>query len=107
MTQTANEFCYDSIEALFYICGEVSIDGTMVSSIDFYHHEPSDGLSITFDTNGPKGPNRYGYDVFIYNNGHWYNPCSSKLSGDFNGRGCYDYAKKDINPDDKTKGYLV
>lgn len=81
------------------------MDGSMVSAIDFYHHGQYDGLTITFDTNGPRGPNRYGYDVFIYNNGHWYNPCSSKLSGDFNGRGCYDYAKKDINPDDKNKGY--
>lgn len=23
----------------------------------------------------------------------------------FNGRGCYDYAKRDVNPDDKNKGY--
>ena len=82
-------------------------DGTMVSSIAFYYHEPSDGLSISFDTNGPyKGPNRYGYDIFLFNTGTWYKLCTVKTDGNFfNGRGCYDYALKDINPDDKTKKY--
>lgn len=84
-------------------------DGTMVSSIAFYYHEPSDGLSISFDTNGPyKGPNRYGYDIFLFNTGTWYKFCSQKsdgLGGLYNGRGCYDYALKDVNPDDNTKGY--
>lgn len=85
------------------------VDGTLITSIAFYYHEPSDGLSISFDTNGPyKGPNRYGYDIFLFNTGTWYKFCSQKsdgLSGLYNGRGCYDYALKDVNPDDNTKGY--
>ena len=84
-------------------------DGTLITSIAFYYHEPSDGLSISFDTNGPyKGPNRYGYDIFLFNTGTWYKFCSQKsdgLGGLYNGRGCYDYALKDVNPDDNTKGY--
>ena len=82
-------------------------DGTAVTSIAFFYHEPSDGLSITFDTNGPaKGPNRYGYDIFLYNTGTWTKLCTKKQDGkDANGRGCYDYALKDVNPDDNTKGY--
>ena len=84
-------------------------DGTLITSIAFYYHEPSDGLSISFDTNGPyKGPNRYGYDIFLFNTGTWYKFCSQKsdgLRGLYNGRGCYDYALKDVNPDDNTKGY--
>ena len=84
-------------------------DGSVVSSITFFYHEPGDGLSFTFDTNGPyKGPNRYGYDIFLFNTGTWYKFCSQKsdgLGGKYNGRGCYDYALKAINPDDKTKKY--
>ena len=87
--------------------GRILIDGTLISSIDFYHHGQYDGLSITFDTNGPyKGPNQYGRDLFLFNVGHWYKLCSEKAGGSiFNGRGCYDYAKRDVNPDDKNKGY--
>lgn len=87
--------------------GHILIDGSLISGIDFYHHGQYDGLSITFDTNGPyKGPNQYGRDVFLFNVGHWYKLCSEKAGGSiFNGRGCYDYAKRDVNPDDKNKGY--
>ena len=87
--------------------GHILIDGTLISSIDFYHHGQYDGLSITFDTNGPyKGPNQYGRDLFLFNVGHWYKLCSEKAGGsEYNGRGCYDYAKRDVNPDDKNKGY--
>lgn len=87
--------------------GRILIDGILISSIDFYHHGQYDGLSITFDTNGPyKGPNQYGRDLFLFNVGHWYKLCSEKAGGSiYNGRGCYDYAKRDVNPDDKNKGY--
>lgn len=87
--------------------GHFLIDGTLISSIDFYHHGQYDGLSITFDTNGPyKGPNQYGRDLFLFNVGHWYKLCSEKAGGSiYNGRGCYDYAKRDVNPDDTNKGY--
>lgn len=81
-------------------------DGSAISSVDFYSHEPSNGISISFDTNGPnRGPNRYGYDIFLYNTGTWGQYCSKNLSGKYNGRACYKYALKDVNPDDNTKGY--
>jgi len=87
--------------------GHILIDGSLISSITFFYHEPSDGFSITFDTNGPyKGPNQYGRDLFLFNVGHWYKLCSEKAGGSiYNGRGCYDYAKRDVNPDDRNKGY--
>ena len=81
-------------------------DGSAITSVDFYSHEPSNGISITFDTNGPyKGPNRYGYDIFLYNTGTWGQYCSKNSSGQYNGRACYKFAQKDVNPDDNTKGY--
>ena len=90
-----------------HAAGYLLSDGTLVSAISFFYHEPSDGLTLTFDTNGPfKGPNRYGYDIFVFNTGTWYKMCTKNSSGSiFNGRGCYDYALKDVNPDDRTKGY--
>ena len=77
-------------------------DGTTVSTIHFQTHGPGDGLKVYIDTNGPfKGPNRYGYDIFIYDSGSW-----SRVScNDQYFYGCYDYAKADQNPDDDTKGY--
>ena len=90
-----------------HAAGYLLPDGTLVSAISFFYHEPSDGLTLTFDTNGPfKGPNRYGYDIFVFNTGTWGKICTKNGSGSiFNGRGCYDYALKDVNPDDRTKGY--
>ena len=87
--------------------GHILIDGSLISSITFFYHEPSDGFSITFDTNGPyKGPNQYGRDLFLFNVGYWNKLCSENVGGSiFNGRGCYDYAKRDVNPDYKNKGY--
>ena len=85
-------------------------DGSVVSALTFFYHGGSDGVALTFDTNGPyKGPNRYGYDIFIRTSGSWYKPCSKLEAGleggNYNGRGCYEYAQKDVNPDDKTKTY--
>ena len=82
-------------------------DGSLISGMAFYYHEPSDGISITFDTNGPfRGPNRYGYDIFLYNTGTWNQLCTMKKDSQmYNGRACYKYALKDVNPDDSTKGY--
>ena len=45
-------------------------------------------------------------NLFLFNVGHWYKLCSEKAGGSiYNGRGCYDYAKRDVNPDDTNKGY--
>lgn len=84
------------------------IDGSLISDIIFYGNASTDAMTILFDTNGPyKGPNRLGYDIFLYQIGHWsWNGiCTEWTTNDFNGRGCYDWAKKDINPDHKQKGY--
>ena len=89
-------------------------DGTYITGLLFYYHGAGDCVTLTFDTNGPyKGPNRYGYDIFIYTTGHWGLLCSKNTSQpggfgvdtNFNGRGCYTYALKDVNPDDSSKGY--
>ena len=85
-------------------------DGSVISALAFFYHGASDGVSLTFDTNGPyRGPNRWGYDIFIITTGTWYKPCS-KLdpgleNGNYNGRGCYEYALKNVNPDDITREY--
>ena len=77
-------------------------DGTTVSTIRFQTHGLGDGLKIVFDTNGPfKGPNRYGYDIFIYDTGGWCRECCD----DQYFYGCFDYAKADQNPEDDTKSY--
>lgn len=82
-------------------------DGAVISSLTFFYHGKYDGVSLTFDTNGPKrAPNRQGYDIFVFTTGTWNKLCTKKQDGStYNGRGCYDYALKDINPDDNTKGY--
>ena len=84
-------------------------DGSMISGIGFCHHGRGDGLSITFDTNGVNnGPNRTGYDIFLYNTGSWNmgaGNCDFVNSGNYKYRSCYKYAKKDKNPADSTKGY--
>ena len=89
-------------------------DGTYITGLTFFYHGFADGVTLTFDTNGPyKGPNRYGYDIFIYTTGRWNLLCAKDkaqpdtygLDGRYNGRACYSYALKDTNPDDATKGY--
>ena len=82
-------------------------DGSVITGISYLVHGPYDGISIVFDTNGPnKGPNRFGFDIFLYNTGTWVdNLCTSNSSSVYNGRGCYKYALKNQNPDDDTKGY--
>ena len=80
--------------------------GASVTSLTYFYHGAGDGITFTFDTNGPyNGPNRYGYDLFIYTTGTWHKVCNRIDTTHYNGRGCYDWAKKDKNPDDPTKGY--
>ena len=86
-------------------------DGTVITPISFHKHNPHE-ISLSFDTNGlNKGPNRLGYDVFIFTTA-WNLLCAKEnsqtgygLDTEYNGRGCYNYAIKNINPDDRTKGY--
>lgn len=70
-------------------------------------------ISVTLDTNGPyKGPNRYGYDLFIFvigKNGK----ISSSGSCSFNstrdlvstGEGCFLYALRNVSPDSSYRSY--
>ena len=86
-------------------------DGTVITPISFHKHNPHE-ISLSFDTNGlNKGPNRLGYDIFIFTTA-WNLLCAKEnsqtgygLDTEYNGRGCYNYAIKNINPDDRTKGY--
>ena len=63
-----------------------------------------------FDTNGMKGPNRPGYDVFIWRSvaGPEYSYtilCNPTIKNSYNQQGCYYYAHRGINPIDKSKSY--
>ena len=83
-------------------------DGSMISSMVFQLHNSFDGIKVWFDTNGPfKGPNRVGYDLFVYNTGSWnYTACPLEVGvNQYYYYGCYGYAQKNIMPNDKTKKY--
>ncbi|MBP3491460.1 prepilin-type N-terminal cleavage/methylation domain-containing protein [bacterium] len=60
-------------------------------------------IAYTFDTNGLKGPNRHGYDIFSYRSIEHIKMCNSTLPGNYSSLGCYYFASKNINPvyDDK------
>ena len=78
-------------------------DGTTITGMAFQTHGTYDGIKIGFDTNGPnKGPNRFGYDLFIFDTGYW----NATLCDDgTNYYGCFKYAQQDQWPDDPTKKY--
>jgi len=71
-------------------------------------------MYICFDTNGLKGPNRLGYDVFLkvtttdkkltsYNNVP--ESCSFTSTDTENGFGCYYFARTNTAPDGSGRGY--
>lgn len=71
-------------------------------------------MYICFDTNGLKGPNRLGYDVFLkvttsdkkltsYNNVS--ESCSYTSKSTENGFGCYYFARANTAPDGSNRGY--
>lgn len=70
-------------------------DGIVISSLSFQTHNINDGIKIFVDTNGPfKGPNRFGYDAFVYDTGLWENwRCESTNTHYI--YGCYKKAKQD------------
>ena len=77
-------------------------DGTTITGMAFQTHGTYDGIKIGFDTNGPyKGPNRFGYDLFIFDTGYW----QATLCNDRYYYGCFKYAQQDQWPDDPTKKY--
>ncbi len=63
-------------------------------------------IRVKFDTNGLKGPNRFGYDIFIYESLLGYATlCSPVLQVNYSQWGCYFYAHKDTSPIDSSKSY--
>ena len=63
-------------------------------------------IRVKFDTNGLKGPNRFGYDIFIYESLLGYATlCSPVLQVNYSQWGCYYYAHKDTSPIDSSKSY--
>ena len=62
-------------------------------------------IRVKFDTNGLKGPNRFGYDIFIYESLFGATLCSPVLQNTYSQWGCYYYAHKDTSPIDSSKSY--
>lgn len=74
----------------------------------------SGGMTMMFDTNGPKkAPNRLGHDIFVYNsfnynipqNPGYYGLCNPTVTHSQNQNGCWDWAHRNINPKNNQKGY--
>ncbi len=74
----------------------------------------SSKMYIAFDTNGLKGPNRLGYDIFLkvtttdnkltsYDNEP--ETCSFTSIDSENGFGCYYFARSNTAPDGSNRGY--
>lgn len=65
-------------------------------------------IYFSFDTDGPfQGPNRYGYDYFVYNtvDDGFNSLCNPTYNHSERDKGCYKYAHKNISPIDNTKPY--
>lgn len=66
-------------------------------------------VSFVFDTNGPfKGPNRMGYDIFIYNSQTWTTQvriCNPTITHSAHEDGCYYYAHRGLNPSGNSNSY--
>ena len=63
-------------------------------------------IMFTFDTNGLKGPNRHGHDIFIYTSSKgYYSMCGSTRSINYTSLGCYNFAIKNTNPVYKDREY--
>lgn len=75
-------------------------DGSIISSID-YGTDRNEVL-ISVDINGLKGPNRRGYDIFLYGS-NW--ACDPLMVATDNLVGCYPFARKNVNPINKSAKY--
>ena len=64
-------------------------------------------ITFEFDTNGPyKGPNRMGYDIFVYYSYENYDKdCNPKIISSENYKGCYYWAHRNMSPKDNSKPY--
>ena len=86
----------------------ITKDGTMFSYFAVADIAGQRYLTLKFDTNGPfKGPNRVGYDIFIFNsfNIDFNSLCNPTLNHSENQKGCYNYAHRGISPVDSSKPY--
>ena len=119
---TANNFVYNyTNDFLQYASGTFILNNGMLfsHSISWKGTEKRDFISVHWDTNGPyKGPNRYGYDLFIFvigKNGRidiegTCENCKncefkSTLNRNTTGKGCFYYALQDISPYAYKKSY--
>ena len=64
-------------------------------------------ITFEFDTNGPyKGPNRMGYDIFVYYSYDGYTKlCNPNIINSENYTGCYYWAHRNMSPIDNSKPY--
>ncbi len=64
-------------------------------------------IRMFFDTNGPEhGPNRWGYDLFLYSSNFAYNNlCDPSSKNTYAGLDCYYFAHNNINPTGNNKPY--
>lgn len=83
-------------------------NGASISTLAADNDPYAAGASVLliFDTNSPfKGPNRHGYDIFIYRSDiNYYTniPCSAIRNHSLRNYGCYPYAHSNINPAGKS-----
>ena len=75
-------------------------DGSIISSIDYDIRSKETLISV--DINGLKGPNRRGYDIFLYGS-NW--ACDPLMVATDNLVGCYPFAQKNVNPINKSAKY--
>lgn len=75
-------------------------DGSIISSIDYSPRLKE--IHIAVDTNGVKGPNRRGYDIFLYGS-NW--ACDPLMQASDNLVGCWPLALKNVNPVNKSYSY--
>ena len=99
------EFCryYDNNNKMYFLSNGMLISPLIPQNGGINHP----GLiRVKFDTNGLKGPNRFGYDIFIYESLLGYATlCSPVLQVNYSQWGCYYYAHKDTSPIDSSKSY--
>lgn len=81
----------------------------LISDFSYIYEGGKARLGFGFDTNGPyKGPNRFGHDIFIYYDkdyGDRTSLCNPLAGHSEREKGCYQWARRDVNPLDKSKSY--
>ena len=84
-------------------------NGVLISDFSYIYEGGKARLGFAFDSNGPyKGPNRLGHDIFYYYDkdyGDRTSLCNPLLGHSEREKGCYQWARKDVNPLDKSKSY--